>query len=356
MYRMSEEKSLDSIFDKKYTEFCDDLLGTYPERTPEIQAARALSEQERIQRFRTEVLPNAGRPSRNPVDNPGTVLPGVTIENPVWESFSANTKKAIQEYITLLSFTCMFNDPSHPFADLSGNATAKAWMDDMMNQWKSKLSSVDFKALSEKIMNIFGNSEGGLPKFQFPERLLKGQLAKLAEELVREFKPEDLGFSAEQLQQMEHEPSRAFELLMGIYTQRPEVLQNAMKRIAKRLQDKIRRGELRPQEIAAEAEEMMKQFTDNPAFVDLMESFRSAFGFEDPDLARASGHDGDGRRALVQQRLRAERDRREARRQAAQQQQQQSSTNTPSVDELMRSMGLDKPDKKGGKGGKGGRK
>jgi hypothetical protein len=355
MCRMSEEKSLDSIFNTKYTEFCDDLLGAYPEREGQIRQARALTEEERIQRFRTEVLPNAGRPTRDPLVNPGTVLPGVTIENPHWETFSGNTKKAIQEYITLLSFTCMFHDPSNPFADLSGNPAAKVWMDEMMNQWKSKLSSMDFKALSEKIMNVFGSSEGGVPKFNIPESFLKGQLAKLAEELVREFKPEDFGFSPEQLHQMESNPSRAFELLMNVYTQRPEILQNAMKRIAKRLQEKIQRGELRPQQIAAEAEEMMKQFTDNPAFVDLMESFRSTFGFEDPDLARSSGHDGDGRRAIVQQRLRAERDRREARRQAEQAQRQNTNTNLPSVDDLMRTMGLDKPDKKG-KGGKGGRK
>lgn len=300
---MSDEKSLDSIFQKKYTEFCDDLSETYSEKTREIAAARSLSERERMARFRAEVLPSAGNPTRNPSECPGVVLPGVQIEPQHWSTFSSNSQKAIQEYVTLLSFTCMFGDEEHPWTgDLSGNNASKAWMDEMLKHWKDKLNKVDFKSLTEKIMNLFGPGASG---FKIPETLLKGQLAKLAEELVREFKPEDFGLSEEELRNTESNPQRAFEMLTNIYTQRPEILQNAMKRIAKRLQEKIRRGELRPQEIAAEAEEMMKQFTDNPAFVELMESFRSVFGFEDPDLARATGNDGNGRLALARNRLRA---------------------------------------------------
>lgn len=303
---MSDEKSLESIFQKKYMEFCDDLIQAYSEKSREISLAKALTERERMNRFRTEVIPTAGNPSRNPKVCPGVVLPGVTIEPQHWSTFSENSQKAIQEYLTLLSFTCMFGDDEHPWTgDVSGNGPSKAWMDDMLKQWKDKLNKVDFKSLTEKMMNLFG---GGNSPFQIPEQFLKGQLAKLAEELVREFKPEDFGLTPEQLGETDTNPARAFELLMNIYTQRPEIMQNAMKRIAKRLQDKIRKGELRPQEIAAEAEEMMKQFTDNPAFVELMESFRSAFGFEDTEMARAAGRDGDGRLALARQRLRAKLD------------------------------------------------
>jgi hypothetical protein len=301
---MSEDRSLDSIFNKKYNEFCDDLMGTYPEKQAEIVAARALTETERLTRFRAEVLPSAGRPNRDPLVTPGTVLPGVTLEAHHWQEFSAGSKKAIQEYVTLLSFCCMFGDPTNPWAS-QGEGPSKAWMEDMMNHWRDKLNTVDFKSLSEKIMGIFGGAAGGPGNFKIPERLLKGQLAKLAEELVREFKPEDFGLSADQLEETEKNPSRAFEMLMQIYTQRPEVLQNAMKRIAKRLQDKVRRGELKPQELAAEAEQMMKEFTDNPAFVELMEGFRSAFGFEDQDTAKAAGRDGEGRLAQARSRLRA---------------------------------------------------
>lgn len=357
---MSEEKSLDSIFQKKYTEFCDDLLGTYPEKDAEIQAARALTEAERIERFRTEVLPTAGRPTRDPLVTPGAVLPGVVIEEEHWKTFSATSKKAIQEYITLLCFTCMFGDPkSNPFEDFAANPAMKKMMEEMMGSFKEKLNNVDFKAITEKMMKIFGEGKGG---FNLPERMLKGQLAKLAEELVREFKPEDFGLTTEELEETERNPSRAFDLLMNIYTRRPELLQNAMKRIAKKLQDKVRRGELRPQELAAEAEEMMKEFTENPAMVELMESFRNVFGFQDEDTAKAAGRDGESRRAQAVRQIRAERERRQKQRaeEEAQRQQRAQAAQQPqqSVEEIMRQLGLDTPDsqKKGGKGGKGGRK
>lgn len=345
-----EEKSLESIFNRKYTEFCDDLVGAFPERTTEIQQARALTEAERMTRFREEVLPIAGRPDRNPLETPGTVLPGVTIEPPHWAAFSDNTKKAIQEYTTLLTFCCMFGDTAHPWmADLSGGGASKQWVEDMMSQMKSKLSSVDFKSLTEKIMNIFGGP-GGKSPFKMPDRLLKGQLAKLAEELVREFKPEDFGLNTAELEETEQNPSRAFELLMNIYTQRPEILQNAMKRIAKRLQEKVRRGELKPQELAAEAEEMMKEFSENPAFVELMETFRSVFGFEDQDTAKQAGRDGEGRLAMARARLRAKAEKKKAAAHAAQ---PVAGAGAPapqqqSIEEMMRVMGF-KPNDNGEK-------
>jgi hypothetical protein len=64
-----------------------------------------------------------------------------------------------------------------------------------------------------------------------------------------------------------------------------------------------RQGEIRPQEIVAEAEEMMKTFSDNPAFVEMMESFRSMFGMEDMGMARQAGREGSARLAMVKERL-----------------------------------------------------
>ena len=40
----------------------------------------------------------------------------------------------------------------------------------------------------------------------------------------------------------------------------------------------------------------------------MMESFRSTFGMDDPDLAREAGRDGDARRNLVKERLRKKMD------------------------------------------------
>jgi hypothetical protein len=128
-------------------------------------------------------------------------------------------------------------------------------------------------------------------------------MAKLAEDLIKEFNPEEFGFSREDLEECEKNPAKSFEILMNISTKNPSLIQNALKKIGKRLQEKIQSGQIKPQELAQEAEELMKEFQSNPAFVEILEGFRSAFNFDDMDLARATGNEGSARLSLVKQRL-----------------------------------------------------
>jgi hypothetical protein len=291
---------LTNLFQEKYSEFCEKLKGVLPELTSEIQQALELPAEVKFSRFAEEVLPGCG-PTRDGTKNPGAILPGVSIGDSLWSSLSEGSHKAIQEYLTLLSMCCLYSGAKTTF-DEAGNPT-KEWTDDFLKTWKDKISGIDFESMSKKIADMFGGfSADKMPKL--PERFLKGHLAKLAEELVREFKPEDFGLSVEELQACDTDPARAFTLLTEIYTKKPEILQKAITRIASRLQEKVRKGEIRPEQIAAEAEELIKEFSGNGSFVEMMESFRSVFGMEDPDLAREAGRDGDARRNLVKERLR----------------------------------------------------
>lgn len=291
---------LRATFDQKYEEFATDLLGALPELTANIQLAKSLSKEDRFGQFVDDVLPHAG-PSRDAKQNPGRVLPGVIVSDELWTALSDGSKKAIQEYLTLLTFCALTSGAKHSM-DLSGNPT-REWMNDFMKNWKDKMESVDFESMSKKIADMMGGM--GPDKFpKIPERLLKGHLAKLAEELVREFKPEDFGLDTDELKAVDNDPGRAFQFLSEIYTKKPEILQKAIQRVASRLQDMIKRGKIRPDQIAAEAEELMKEFTGNTAFVEMMESFRSTFGMEDPDLAREAGQEGTARRNIVKERLR----------------------------------------------------
>lgn len=293
--------TLGSVFQEKYTEFATELAATLPELRAEITAALALSEEDRKNRWVAEVLPGCG-PTRDPKSNPGLVLPGVTIPSALWDVLSDKSQAAIQEFLTLLAFCSLYTAGS---TDLSGNPLEGmgAWSEEFLKGWKDKMGSLDFESISKKIAELVGNlGPDKLPKI--PERLLKGHLAKLAEELVREFKPEDFGLSAEELSACDKDPTRAFTLLTDIYTKKPEVLQKAIQRIASRLQEKVKRGELRPEQIAAEAEELMKEFSQNGSFVELMGAFKSMFNMEDMDVARQAGREGDARRNIVKERLR----------------------------------------------------
>jgi hypothetical protein len=294
----------DNIFDTKYTEFADELVACLPELTAEISAAKALTASERLTAFKDQILPTSGNPRRDGTVCPGAVLPGVIITDALWAELSEGTQRAIQEYLTLLSVCCLFdtgmNDPK------MWEGAASGWSDDFMKTWKDKMDGGMFAGLAEKMSKMFGDDGSKIPKL--PEKFLKGHIAKLAEELVRDFKPEDFGFSAEEIAALEKEPAKAFELMMRMYTTKPDLIQGSIQKIGKRLQQKIASGQINPKQIAAEAEELLKTFTDNPAFSELMESFRGMFGMGggdiDPDLLRSVGRENDARRSIVQERLR----------------------------------------------------
>ena len=280
-----------SVFQTKYEEFAKELLATFPELATELRAALALTPQERVQRFQASVKVTADSTA-----NCGTVLPGVMLSDATWASLSPSNQKVIWEYVRLLTMCCFLEGFGTDGAD-SGSSPTKSFIDSVMGDWKEKLGKVDFEGLLGKFSKIFGfgdkDASGGsgfkMPKL--PERFLKGQLAKLAEEIVRDIKPEDLGLTAETMAECEKSPSRAFDLLVQVFTKNPEMIQGMIKKIGKRLQAKIQSGAIRPQEIAAEAEELMK------------ESLKSAFGFEDMDTAKAAGREGSARLSAVRERL-----------------------------------------------------
>ena len=298
---MASTNPFTDVFQKKYNEFAVDLKATLPELNAAIEAAIVLPHKDRLEQFKTNILPSCS-PTADCSTTPGEVLPGVKIPQSLWTSLGDKSQSAILEYMRILSFCFMYESVKEG-AKGAKSTEGNAWTESFLNSWKDKLSGIDFDSLSKKLSGILGGiGPAAFPKL--PERLLKGHLAKLAEELIREFKPEDFGLTPEELAACDTHPARAFELLTEVYTKKPEILQNAIKRIASRLQQKIARGEIRPEQIAAEAEELMKDFSENTAFTELMESFKGVFNMEDPEVARQAGRPEDARRSIVRDRLR----------------------------------------------------
>jgi len=287
-----------SVFQSKYDAFVKELLETFPELSVELRAAFALPPQTRLTQFQASVKVTA-----DSTINCGTILPGVTLTDATWASLSPTNQKSIWEYVRLLTMCCFLEG----FGTTEG--PSKSWMDSVMGDWKEKLGKVDFDGLLGKFSKMFGLGGGdvsgnkGFTMPKLPERFMKGQLAKLAEEIVRDIKPEDLGLTPEIMAECEKSPSRAFDLLVQIFTKNPEMIQGMIKRIGKRLQQKVQSGAIRPQEIAKEAEELMKEFAGNADMVGMMESLKSAFGFEDMDMARQAGREGSARLSAVRERL-----------------------------------------------------
>lgn len=294
---------METMFQSKYGEFAADLRDTFPELDAAVNAALAIPAAERMAKYREEVFHVCRTKSAKELgENPGTILPGVTMPTALWETAGKRTKSAIIEYLSILNLCVAFLNTE----DGGVEEFTKEWVDGLMREARSSMSKIDFESISKTFFKAFGgDASGGTAIPPLPEKFLKGKLAKLAEEMVREFKPEDFGIGADELEACERDPTRAFEILMKASMSNPGMIQGAMMRVAKRLQDKVARGELKPQELAAEAEELINEFKTHPAFVDLMKSFKDVFSVdEDMDLARASGRENEGRLAAVRARLR----------------------------------------------------
>jgi hypothetical protein len=143
-----------------------------------------------------------------------------------------------------------------------------------------------------------GISGESLPKM--PEKLFKGHIAKIAEELAKDFKPEDFGLSPELLQG--NDPTAVFDYLQEIFTKKPEMLMTGAKKIASRIQDKLRRGEVRREDLVREAEELMGEFKNNPMFSQIFEQLGAQL--RNPGGAGGGDNNGSARRKEVQERLR----------------------------------------------------
>lgn len=304
-----QEEPIVNVFETKYGEFVTDLQGTFPELSAALGTAGSLSPAERLKEYYKTVMKAHARPkTEGELPCPGPVLPGVTLTEDLWGSVGEQTKKAVYDYLSILDLCALYEvgfggdggEGGEAFEGFEG--FSKEWADKVMRDWRGKLDRFDFKNITDKFANLFGGASGTLP--QLPEKFLKGKLAKLAEDMVREFKPEDFGLRPEDIESVEKDPTRAFEILMGASASNPGMIQKAIARVGKKLQEKVQRGELRPQELVAEAEELMKEFQTHPAFVEMMESFRSAFSFEDTDTARAAGRDGENRLSIARARLR----------------------------------------------------
>jgi hypothetical protein len=316
-------ESSTSVFEVKYNEFVEDVLGALPEYTAAIQAAKALDHKTRLARFQEEVkVTNTLAGSTEDVQtNPGTILPGVKLTDAVWATLSENTKKAIWEHVRIVSICCFME------AGFGGDSKP-SWMDDAMKEMKEKMESTDFQDIIKKFMKFFtldpndatgtnsksdqkeskgmpdlkGLFENGFPKL--PEKFLKGHLARLAQEIVKEIKPDDLGITPEMLKACEKDPSRAFNILISTFSDNPGIIQKTIARIGNRLQKLVQSGSIRPNDIAREAEELMKEFAGNSSFVDMMQGIKSVFGMEDMDVARAAGREGSARLSMARDRLR----------------------------------------------------
>jgi len=294
-------------FETTFTQFLAELKETFPEFTSELDAAKAKPIEEsrkiftNVWRVHTSDIVNQ---KAEIFENGLELLPGVNMTKKLWSELSANTQAAIWKYLS--SLLLLAAAESMEGWDLSG---FQHDLEEMMKKLKEGgfgegLPGLgNMKDMFEKISKMaetFGFKDFGdmKDKFKFPERMFKGQLAKIIQELVAEFKPEDFGITPDLVES--NDPAKVFEILQEIFTQKPEMLAAAAQKIGKKIQAKFQRGEIRREDIIQEAEELMKEVSENEMFSSLF----GTIGEMMKNSEKSSGNEGSARRREVQERLR----------------------------------------------------
>ena len=317
-------------FASVYAQFLDDLKETFPEFGAALLHAGSMPSEAAEGRFvevwRVHTEAVAAQDASALFSGAGVELvPGFVMTAKLWSELSAGTHAAIWKYLSTLLLLAA-NDGSESLWDLSGFQTtmaeimerlkgaeggddAGAGLGDIFAQFQKMAESFGFKDLSGAVAGAAGGAGAGAG-FKIPERLFKGHIAKIVEELVKEFKPEDFGITPEMMEVKD--PKVMFEYLQEIFTKKPETLMAAGQKIAKKLQAKFASGSIKREDIVREVEELMKEFSGNEAFSELFGGLGDMLKSTD----RESGNEHSARRREVQERLRRKTAEKEARRAA----------------------------------------
>lgn len=233
------------------------------------------------------------------------VLPGIHFSAKLWKESSKETRTVFWDYLAslILLFNLNLKMSGSSSESVPSNADSSSTSEEMpdftamIDEMTKGFKSEEFKKIFEnlkttfdKFVDLSGNvppsassdadtdSSGPAGDFKFPtipESLQNGQIAKIAAELASEFTPADLGIDAELMEKMN--PIQIFEHLQFVYTNNPDLLTGAMKRVAKKIENKFASGSLKRETLMAEAKELMEHFTDNPAFKEMFQTFGTMF-------------------------------------------------------------------------------
>ena len=261
------------------------------------------------------------------------ILPGIFFSAKLWSDTSKETRVVFWDYLaSLILLNTMFAStasaapaasapaPKEDEGDEDAEENVLPDFDEIMKEMSSNFKSEEFKGIFENMKNMFKDLSGNIPMSgeaeegdgtegnkkpfempKIPDHLQNGLIAKIAAELAGEFKPEDLGIDPVMMERMN--PMQIFEHLQFVYTNNPDLLTGAMKRVAGKIKDKFASGALNREALMREAKELMTYFTDNPAFKEMFDSMGGLF--DNPFMAGG----GEGAKGSQSERLRAARER-----------------------------------------------
>uniref|UniRef100_A0A6C0DQI4 Uncharacterized protein n=1 Tax=viral metagenome TaxID=1070528 RepID=A0A6C0DQI4_9ZZZZ len=301
-----------------YQQFLGEMELTFPELEKSAAAAFKNTSWAEFSKAVAPVLHQiAVRDGSIFTDKGAAIAPGVVMTKKLWKDAGKATQKAIWDFLSSLVLLASYEkrhstnsvdggaseEPDFSkFFDVSGaDVDLRKMFETLGSQFSGQSFSSFFdgiKEAAETMKEQFGASMGISGENPFPEKMFKGHIAKIAEDLAREFKPEDFGLSTEMLEG--GGSAATFEYLQTIFSKNPELLMRGAKKIASRIQDKLKNGSVTREQLIAEAEELMQGFKDNPMFKQVFEQLNAGLrGAGDFGMGGGSNEPSARRKAAV---------------------------------------------------------
>ena len=322
--------------------FCDELRLTFPELAAQITRATSLTAAQFWRSWQTGLDVLLTRDSATLLTTRGGFLMGAVRLTPaVWAEISVTTQGAIWKYLRTLTLEAALEIGVEGLETEimqklmaimtaerieKGGVEAEAETSELFNESMKHLSP-----LMERLKGLIGSSVGGagasgegigglgglgglggfmdLSGFtmpEIPERLRNGRIAKLAEDMAKQFDPKEFGIDPALLSGDNVE--EILKRLAEMYHKDPTQLIAGAKKVAERIKKQILGGSLNRDELISEAQEFINIFKEHPQFKDMISKATGLMGAG--GLAEMFGSASGGtsepseRRRAVQERLR----------------------------------------------------
>ncbi len=311
-----------TAFTRTLRGFCDELRLTFPELAAPIDRACTVTAEAfwrswtasdgltvLLERNAEALLGARG----------GFLIGPVRLTAALWSELSANTQHAIWRYLRTMvleaamevSMESVPTEQMHTLMSIlteerleKGGAEAEAATAEMMDEAMGHLNPLmeKLKGLVGGFMDVSGLASMPMP--EIPERLRTGRIARLAEEMAKQFNPAEFGIDPALL--VGDNVEEILRRLAEMYQRDPTKLIAGAKRVAEKIKRQILGGSLDRDALVAEAQEFVALFREHPLFKEIIGKLESFTGGE--GLASMFGGSGDGapseRRRAVQERLR----------------------------------------------------
>jgi len=305
-----------SAFSKTLAAFCDELRATFPELKTPVDRAAALTPAQFWKTWSKHLPVLVGRDSEGLMGPCGGFLMGpVRLSKTLWTEVSEKTQGAIWRYLRTLTLEATMDIGIDSLDTDAMQHLMSIMLDEKEPGSASKPTSEFFaesmghlKPLLEKLKGLLGGFMDGsgsdVPMPEIPERLRNGRIAKLAEEMAKQFDPADFGIDPALLKG--DDVGEIMKRLAELYQKDPTLIMAGAKRVAEKIKKQILGGSLKKEELIAEAQEYITLFKEHPLFKEVLgkiEGFMGGGGLAEMFGSGGSSEPSERRRA-VQERLR----------------------------------------------------